>query len=100
MVAKILLFIYLFYHVYLHYDEVGKFQRGRTVKEKRQPPICKEGDVIKERQVIGYVEQFGTELPVKLAVRGEVSKILFIVWLYYQLDSIGIGHCLFRRSHR
>nr|XP_048318269.1 uncharacterized protein LOC107428779 isoform X3 [Ziziphus jujuba var. spinosa] len=75
MVAKILLFIYLFYHVYLHYDEVGKFQRGRTVKEKRQPPICKEGDVIKERQVIGYVEQFGTELPVKV-----ISKPSFEQW--------------------
>ncbi|KAH7542325.1 hypothetical protein FEM48_Zijuj02G0061600 [Ziziphus jujuba var. spinosa] len=58
-----------------------------------------DGDVIKEGQVIRYVEQFGTELPVKLDVRGEVFKILFIVWLYYQLDSIGIGHCLFRRSH-
>ncbi|XP_015877502.3 uncharacterized protein LOC125421247 isoform X1 [Ziziphus jujuba] len=56
---------------------VGKFQRGRTVKEKRQPPICKEGDVIKEGQVIGYVEQFGTELPVKSDVGGEVFKILF-----------------------
>ncbi|KAH7510533.1 hypothetical protein FEM48_ZijujUnG0118500 [Ziziphus jujuba var. spinosa] len=56
---------------------VGKFQRGRTVKEKRQPPICKEGDIIKEGQVIGYVEQFGTELPVKSDVGGEVFKILF-----------------------
>ncbi|PON83260.1 Lipoamide Acyltransferase [Trema orientale] len=56
---------------------VGSFRRGRTVKGKKQPPICKEGDVIKEGQVIGYVDQFGTELPVKSDVGGEVLKVLF-----------------------
>ncbi|XP_028778839.1 biotin carboxyl carrier protein of acetyl-CoA carboxylase, chloroplastic-like [Neltuma alba] len=56
---------------------VGSFQRGRTLKGKRQPPICKEGDVIKAGQVIGYLDQFGTELPVKSDVAGEVLKILF-----------------------
>ncbi|KAK4277780.1 hypothetical protein QN277_015724 [Acacia crassicarpa] len=57
--------------------EVGSFQRGRTLKGKRQPPMCKEGDVIKAGQVIGYIDQFGTELPVKSDVDGEVLKILF-----------------------
>ncbi|XP_038886728.1 biotin carboxyl carrier protein of acetyl-CoA carboxylase [Benincasa hispida] len=56
---------------------VGSFRRGRTVKGKKQPPICKENDVIKEGQVIGYVDQFGTELPVKSDVAGEVLKVLF-----------------------
>ncbi|CAL5349192.1 unnamed protein product [Camellia sinensis] len=42
-----------------------------------QPPICKEGDVIKEGQVIGFLDQFGTELPVKSDVAGEVIKLLF-----------------------
>ncbi|THG10597.1 hypothetical protein TEA_012344 [Camellia sinensis var. sinensis] len=35
------------------------------------------GDVIKEGQVIGFVDQFGTELPVKSDVAGEVLKLLF-----------------------
>ncbi|XP_027335062.1 uncharacterized protein LOC113849380 [Abrus precatorius] len=55
---------------------VGLFRRGRTVKGKKQPPICKEGDVIKESQVIGYLDQFGTGLPVKADVAGEVLKLL------------------------
>ncbi|KAK6227741.1 Biotin/lipoyl attachment - like 2 [Theobroma cacao] len=56
---------------------VGTFRRGRTVKGKKQPPICKEGDLIKEGQVIGFLDQFGTELPVKSDVAGEVLKLLF-----------------------
>ncbi|XP_077217302.1 uncharacterized protein LOC143851703 isoform X2 [Tasmannia lanceolata] len=56
---------------------VGSFRRGRTVKGKKQPPICKEGDIIKEGQVIGYLDQFGNELPVRSDVAGEVLKLLF-----------------------
>ncbi|TKY56919.1 Biotin/lipoyl attachment domain-containing protein isoform 2 [Spatholobus suberectus] len=56
---------------------VGSFQRGRTVKGKKQPPICKEGNVIKEGQGIGYLDQFGTSLLVKTDVAGEVLKPLF-----------------------
>ncbi|XP_022990878.1 uncharacterized protein LOC111487634 [Cucurbita maxima] len=56
---------------------VGSFLTGRTIKGKKQPPICKENDVIKEGQVIGYVDQFGTELPVKSNVDGEVLRVLF-----------------------
>ncbi|KAL8192928.1 hypothetical protein R6Q57_027376 [Mikania cordata] len=55
---------------------VGSFRKGRTLKGKRQPPICKEGSVIKEGQTICYLDQFGTELPVKSDVDGEVIKIL------------------------
>ncbi|KAJ7959584.1 biotin carboxyl carrier protein of acetyl-CoA carboxylase [Quillaja saponaria] len=64
-------------HVLVSSSTVGSFRRGRTVKGKKQPPICKEGDVIKEGQVIGYLDQFGTELPVKSDVAGEVLKLLF-----------------------
>ncbi|RVW42355.1 hypothetical protein CK203_070883 [Vitis vinifera] len=56
---------------------VGSFRTGRTLKGKRQPPVCKEGDVIKEGQVIGYLDQFGSELPVKSDTAGEVLKVIF-----------------------
>lgn len=68
---------------------VGSFRRGRTVKGKKQPPIFKEGDLIKEGQVIGYVDQFGTELPVKADVGGEVLKLLF-----NDGDAVGYGDAL------
>ncbi|KAK7379415.1 hypothetical protein VNO80_04875 [Phaseolus coccineus] len=55
---------------------VGFFRRGRTVKGKRQPPICKEGDLVQEGQVIGYSDQFGSGIPVKTDVAGQVLKLL------------------------
>ncbi|CAM8890000.1 unnamed protein product [Rhodiola kirilowii] len=55
---------------------VGSFRRARTFKGKKQPPSCKEGDMIKEGQTIGFLDQFGTELPVKSDVAGEVLKLL------------------------
>ncbi|KAK6932952.1 Biotin/lipoyl attachment [Dillenia turbinata] len=57
--------------------EVGTFRRGRTVKGKKQPPSCKPGDVIKEGQVIGFLDRFGIELPLKSDASGEVLKVLF-----------------------
>ncbi|XP_052186534.1 uncharacterized protein LOC127797566 isoform X2 [Diospyros lotus] len=68
---------------------VGSFRRGRTLKGKKQPPICKEGDVIKEGQVIGFLDQFGTELPVKSDVAGEVLKLLI-----EDGDAVGYGDAL------
>ncbi|KAE8684938.1 Biotin/lipoyl attachment domain-containing protein isoform 2 [Hibiscus syriacus] len=65
---------------------VGTFRRGKTIKGKRQPPICKEGDLIKEGQLIGFLDQFGTELPVKSDIAGEVLKILF-----NDGDAVGYG---------
>uniref|UniRef100_A0A7N0THQ1 Lipoyl-binding domain-containing protein n=1 Tax=Kalanchoe fedtschenkoi TaxID=63787 RepID=A0A7N0THQ1_KALFE len=65
---------------------VGSFHRGRTLKGKKQPPVCKEGDVIKEGQIIGYVDQFGTELPIKSDVAGEVVKLLLD-----EGDGVGYG---------
>ncbi|XP_024969354.1 uncharacterized protein LOC112508808 [Cynara cardunculus var. scolymus] len=56
---------------------VGTFRKCRTLKGKKQPVLCKEGDIIKEGQTICYLDQFGTELPVKSDAAGEVIKILF-----------------------
>ncbi|KAL3652275.1 hypothetical protein CASFOL_001956 [Castilleja foliolosa] len=56
---------------------VGSFRRARTLKGKKQQPACKEGDVIKEGQVVGFLDQFGTELPVRSDVAGEVLKLLY-----------------------
>ncbi|KAH7676702.1 Biotin/lipoyl attachment domain-containing protein [Dioscorea alata] len=56
---------------------VGSFRKGRTLKGKKQPPSCKQGDIIKEGQVIGFLDQFGSELPIKSDVAGEVLKVLF-----------------------
>ncbi|KAK4782640.1 hypothetical protein SAY86_007014 [Trapa natans] len=55
---------------------VGSFRRGRTLKGKNQPPNYKEGDVIKEGQIIGWLDQFGTELPIEPDVPGEVLELL------------------------
>ncbi|KAL0299339.1 UNVERIFIED_CONTAM: PRA1 family protein B3 [Sesamum radiatum] len=33
---------------------VGSFRRARTLKGKKQPPACKEGDMIKEGQTVGF----------------------------------------------
>ncbi|KAK6121993.1 hypothetical protein DH2020_044267 [Rehmannia glutinosa] len=65
---------------------VGSFRRARTLKGKKQPPACKEGDVIKEGQVIGFLDQFGTELPVRSDVAGEVLKLL-----YNDGEAVGYG---------
>lgn len=65
---------------------VGSFRRARTLKGKKQPPACKEGDVIKEGQTIGFLDQFGTELPVKADVSGEVLKLL-----YADGEAVGYG---------
>ncbi|KAI3775027.1 hypothetical protein L1987_49595 [Smallanthus sonchifolius] len=55
---------------------VGYFRRSRTIKGKRAPPPCKEKQVVKEGQVICYIEQLGGELPIESDVAGEVIKIL------------------------
>nr|GME14272.1 biotin carboxyl carrier protein of acetyl-CoA carboxylase-like isoform X1 [Ipomoea batatas] len=65
---------------------VGTFRRSRTLKGKKLPPACKEGDVIKEGQTVGFLDQFSTEFPVKSDVDGEVLKIL-----YNDGDAVGYG---------
>ncbi|KAK9078272.1 hypothetical protein SSX86_002329 [Deinandra increscens subsp. villosa] len=54
---------------------VGYFRRSRTIKGKRAPPPCKEKQVVKEGQVVCYIEQLGGELPIESDVAGEVIKI-------------------------
>lgn len=64
-------------YVLVSSPKVGTFRSGRTLKGKKQPPSCKEGDMIKEGQTIGYLDQFGNELPIRSDVAGEVLKLLF-----------------------
>ncbi|KAH0982717.1 hypothetical protein GBA52_009894 [Prunus armeniaca] len=62
--------------VLIHSPRVGLFRRSRTIKGKRAPPSCKEKQIVKEGQVICYIEQLGGELPIESDVSGEVIKIL------------------------
>ncbi|KAL4589123.1 hypothetical protein LXL04_002025 [Taraxacum kok-saghyz] len=62
--------------VIIQSPRVGYFRRSRTIKGKRAPPSCKEKQIVKEGQVICYVEQLGGELPIESDVGGEVIKIL------------------------
>ncbi|XP_011081230.1 uncharacterized protein LOC105164303 isoform X1 [Sesamum indicum] len=60
----------------LQSPRVGYFRRSRTIKGKRAPPSCKEKDIVKEGQVLCYIEQLGGESPIESDVSGEVVKIL------------------------
>ncbi|XWS20396.1 hypothetical protein CRYUN_Cryun31cG0097600 [Craigia yunnanensis] len=60
----------------LHSPKVGFFRRSRTIKGKRAPPSCKEKQIVKEGQVICYIEQLGGEIPIESDISGEVIKIL------------------------
>ncbi|CAI0422500.1 unnamed protein product, partial [Linum tenue] len=62
--------------VILPSPRVGVFQRSRTIKGKRTPPACKEKQIVKEGQVLCYVQQLGGEVPVESDVSGEVIRIL------------------------
>ncbi|MCD7453986.1 hypothetical protein HAX54_023053, partial [Datura stramonium] len=72
---------------------VGSFRRARTLKGKKQPPACKEGDVIKVGQTVGFLVQFGTELAVKSDAAGEVLKLFFNDDVVdHKVMSPGTGH--------
>ncbi|KAH7841160.1 hypothetical protein Vadar_026430 [Vaccinium darrowii] len=73
-------------YVFVKSPKVGSFHRSRTHKGVRKPLNCKEGDVIREGQVICYIDQFGTVLPVRSDVDGEVLKYLF-----NEGDPVGYG---------
>lgn len=62
--------------VMLPSPKVGFFKRSRTIKGKQAPPSCKEGQDVKEGQVLCYIEQLGGEIPIESDVSGEVIKIL------------------------
>ncbi|CAM6033962.1 unnamed protein product [Sphagnum compactum] len=57
--------------------KVGYFRKGRNVKGKRGKPLCEEGQVIREGQVVCYLEQLGTQQPVEAEISGEVMKVLW-----------------------
>lgn len=62
--------------VLIQSPRVGFFRRSRTIKGKRAPLPCKEKQIVKEGQVVCYIEQLGGELPIESDVSGEVIKIL------------------------
>lgn len=56
--------------------KVGLFRKSRVVKGKSGRPLCEEGQIVKDGQVVCYVEQLGTQQPVEAENSGEVMKIL------------------------
>lgn len=56
--------------------KVGLFRKSRVAKGKSGRPLCEEGQIVKEGQVVCYVEQLGTQQPVEAENSGEVMKIL------------------------
>lgn len=62
--------------VILQSPRVGYFRRSRTIKGKRAPPSCKEKQIVKEGQVLCFIEQLGGEIPIESDTSGEVIKIL------------------------
>ncbi|KAK4748259.1 hypothetical protein SAY87_014845 [Trapa incisa] len=62
--------------VILQSPRVGFFRRSRTIKGKRAPPACKEKQIVKEGQVLCYIDQLGGEIPIESDVSGEIIKIL------------------------
>ncbi|KAG0453622.1 hypothetical protein HPP92_024926 [Vanilla planifolia] len=56
---------------------VGSFMGGSLLAKHKLKTGCKVGDIIKEGQIIGYLDQFGTKVPISSNVDGEVLKILF-----------------------
>eukprot|EP00249_Psilotum_nudum_P003074 c16398_g1_i1 orf=344-1228(-) len=56
--------------------KVGFFRRSRVVKGKSGRPLCEEGQIIKDGQVVCYLEQLGTQQPVEAEASGEVVKVL------------------------
>ncbi|KAE8718428.1 Ran BP2/NZF zinc finger-like superfamily protein isoform 1 [Hibiscus syriacus] len=75
--------------VILQSPMVGFFRRSRTIKGKRTPPSCKEKQIVKEGQVLCYIEQLGGEIPIESDASGEVIKIL-----REDGDSVGYGDAL------
>ncbi|KAI3701139.1 hypothetical protein L2E82_45784 [Cichorium intybus] len=54
--------------------QLGYFRRSTAIKGKRALPSCKEKQIVKEGQVICYVEQLGGDLPIELDYNALVSK--------------------------
>ncbi|GER57730.1 biotin/lipoyl attachment domain-containing protein [Striga asiatica] len=66
---------------------VGSFRRAMKLKGKEsRQPACKVGDMIEEGQVIGFLDQFGRQQPVRSSVAGEVLK-----FLYVEGEAVGFG---------
>eukprot|EP00244_Chara_vulgaris_P001228 TRINITY_DN1192_c0_g1_i10.p1 TRINITY_DN1192_c0_g1~~TRINITY_DN1192_c0_g1_i10.p1 ORF type:complete len:324 (+),score=58.95 TRINITY_DN1192_c0_g1_i10:267-1238(+) len=55
--------------------KVGVFRRGRVVKGKKGRPMVVEGQMIKQKQIIGYIHQLGTQQPIESEHAGEVVRL-------------------------
>ncbi|CAH9101572.1 unnamed protein product [Cuscuta epithymum] len=73
-------------HVLISSNTVGVFRRSKNEKDT---PACKEGDVIRKGQRIGFVDQFDCIHPVIANVGGKVAK-----FLYDDGEAIGYGDAL------
>ncbi|GKV35816.1 hypothetical protein SLEP1_g44028 [Rubroshorea leprosula] len=62
--------------VILKSPKVGTFRRCLTRKGTRFPPACQEKKIVKEGQVLCFIEQFAAQIPVRSDIAGEVIKIL------------------------
>uniref|UniRef100_A0A0D6QYG3 Lipoyl-binding domain-containing protein n=1 Tax=Araucaria cunninghamii TaxID=56994 RepID=A0A0D6QYG3_ARACU len=70
--------------------KVGIFRRSRIAKGKVGPVLCKEGQTIKEGQVVCYIEQFSASSPVASTMSGEVVRVL-----WNDGEPVGYGDPLF-----
>ncbi|MBA0870968.1 hypothetical protein Goshw_019534, partial [Gossypium schwendimanii] len=68
--------------VILQSPKVGFFMRSRTIKGKRAPPSCNEKQIVKEGQVLCYIEQLGYEIPIAL---------LFLYAYVYMINQSGLS---------
>ncbi|MBA0599342.1 hypothetical protein Gorai_005564, partial [Gossypium raimondii] len=68
--------------VILQSPKVGFFMISRTIKGKRAPPSCKEKQIVKEGQVLCYIEQLGCEIPIVL---------LFLYAYVYMINQSGLS---------
>lgn len=73
-------------YVLVYCPAVGTFQRSRIVRGMRGRPAVTEGSVIKEGQVIGFLESCGRTSAIKSNVDGEVLKVLV-----NDEDAVGYG---------
>ncbi|KAK9834815.1 hypothetical protein WJX81_000742 [Elliptochloris bilobata] len=64
--------------IYLGSPKVGYLRRGRYNKGKRvgKAVMLQAGDKVKKGQVLGYIEQLGTFMPVEAPLAGEIIAYL------------------------
>ncbi|KAI3691370.1 hypothetical protein L2E82_49719 [Cichorium intybus] len=70
--------------------QLGYFRRSRAIKGKRALPSCKEKQIVKEGQVICYVEQLGGDLPIEANHQTSncgCTVVFLIKWMHSNVNS-------------